>query len=1124
MKYISRIILVLAVLLVGGGATKAGTTISGLTVKNTLATGANVSAKFYDGGTTAPGSSYSPGAEITSIEAGHYLVVEVTPATGYWTYDELLTAQTAGSTSLAETRGIVVPEKLTAFNIQADGKGFYYYQIPATCTEANGYSSVVFRGSAIPKIDLATATQTGTAIKTATRADNWTATIVLSNVSFVYSGSAQGPTISSLTITDGTKSFTTVSDHVAISNNSQTNVGNYQATLSAVATGCLLNTFKPDFKITTKEDATITVTMTPESVVYNGAEQEPTITVSDGTNTLTKGSDYTVTYKNSKNDAVTKPKNADTYTVAIVSVTGANESFNITKTYTITKKVLTIKADAKEKNFGDADPALTYTSEGLITGDAITGALTRDEGEDVGTYDIKQGTLTAGDNYTIEYTGAKLTIKAAEPTPGPIDPDPIIPDPATVVVTIKGHINTAVYDGAEHSVSGYDVSISNAQYKESDFTFTGEAKAACTDAGIAYMGVTVTQFTNKNNSFIVTFEVEDGYMQIDPRNITVSVADKSVEYNGSEQSGNTSYTFSNVVDGQTATITYTPAKGTSAGTYDNGSFANDLKVMSGSRDVTDNYSLWSKTKGKLIITSLDNENFNVSFDANLDNVVYDGNGQKPKVIVKDGDKTLVEGQDYTLTYNQNVNAGVAYVTVTGIGNYAGSSATKSFTIGKKPLTIKADAKTKVTGEADPALTYTSEGLVAGDKITGALTRDAGEAAGTYAIKQGTLSAGDNYAITYVGANLTITETVMPDVPTPPALTLYNITVVPATGGEILTSDTQAEAGKQINLIVNTTKGYHLTNIIVSTVSGGSVSTFVAFDAQGNAYYAFLMPSADVIVKSIFEADQPDQNIFICKAKYGEVISHLLHANPGQQVNLRALLGEDVELDQLKVVNSKGEELKIYTIMDPTEGLIYFFFMKGDQVVIYDSFKGTNGTVDESQPVQPDNLLYLMSDIYNGFIKTSDGVEGVQMAMSLVANILAKFTPEGELSVKVGEDDLNIALLNLQSGWQIKFDFTGLINVLNPKMLGLTDGATLKSGQIYNILTSGMLELLIPSTYMPLLLQAITIMGPEPDPTAIYGLKADGTAVDLYDLRGRKVDTTNLRKGIYIHDGRKVVIK
>lgn len=947
--------------------------------------------------------------------------------------------------------------------------------------------------------------------------------------SFTYDTKAQQPvaTVTGLVTVNGQTDACKVTtykveakDGSSLTDGKAVNVGSYKVTATALdnTNYKLPSAASTDFIIDQEGTFTISfdASIADEYYIYDGTAKEPAVVVKDGDITLTKDQDYEVVYENNINAGEN---------TASVKVT-AKGNFQGTKTakFSIKKATLKIKADAKEKYFGDADPALTYTSEGLITGDAITGALTRDEGEDVGTYDIKQGTLTAGNNYTIEYTGAKLTIKAAEPTPGPIDPDPIIPDPATVVVTIKGHINTAVYDGAEHSVSGYDVSISNAQYKESDFTFTGEAKAACTDAGIAYMGVTVTQFTNKNNSFIVTFEVEDGYMQIDPRNITVSVADKSVEYNGSEQSGNTSYTFSNVVDGQTATITYTPAKGTSAGTYDNGSFANDLKVMSGSKDVTANYSLKTMTKGKLIITSLDHENFKVSFDANLDNVVYDGNGQKPKVIVKDGDKTLVEGQDYTLTYNQNVNAGVAYVTVTGIGNYAGSSATKSFTIGKKPLTIKADAKTKVTGEADPALTYTSEGLVAGDKITGALTRDAGEAAGTYAIKQGTLSAGDNYAITYVGANLTITETVMPDVPTPPALTLYNITVVPATGGEILTSDTQAEAGKQINLIVNTTKGYHLTNIIVSTVSGASVSTFVAFDAQGNAYYAFLMPSADVIVKSIFEADQPDQNIFICKAKYGEVISHLLHADPGQQVNLRALLGEDVELDQLKVVNSKGEELKIYTIMDPTEGLIYFFFMRGDQVVIYDSFKGTNGTVDESQPVQPDNLLYLMSDIYNGFIKTSDGVEGVQMAMSLVANILAKFTPEGELSVKVGEDDLNIALLNLQSGWQIKFDFTGLINVLNPKMLGLTDGATLKSGQIYNILTSGMLELLIPSTYMPLLLQAITIMGPEPDPTAIYGLKADGTAVDLYDLRGRKVDTTNLRKGIYIHDGRKVVIK
>ena len=40
----------------------------------------------------------------------------------------------------------------------------------------------------------------------------------------------------------------------------------------------------------------------------------------------------------------------------------------------------------------------------------FTGALTRDEGKDVGDYAITQGTLSAGDNYVIDYTGANLTI------------------------------------------------------------------------------------------------------------------------------------------------------------------------------------------------------------------------------------------------------------------------------------------------------------------------------------------------------------------------------------------------------------------------------------------------------------------------------------------------------------------------------------------------------------------------------------------------------------------------------------------------------------------------------------------------------------------------------------------
>ena len=95
-----------------------------------------------------------------------------------------------------------------------------------------------------------------------------------------------------------------------------------------------------------------------------------------------------------------------------------------------------------------------------------------------------------------------------------------------------------------------------------------------------------------------------GTLTITAREVTVSVADKSVEYNGSEQSGNTDYTFSNVVDGQTATITYTPSKGTLVNTYDNGEYdADSFKVVDGSgNDVTGNYTLGTQTKGKLTIT------------------------------------------------------------------------------------------------------------------------------------------------------------------------------------------------------------------------------------------------------------------------------------------------------------------------------------------------------------------------------------------------------------------------------------------------------------------------------------------------------------------------------------------
>jgi hypothetical protein len=87
----------------------------------------------------------------------------------------------------------------------------------------------------------------------------------------------------------------------------------------------------------------------------------------------------------------------------------SSNKYNVTYglgTLTIEPAELTITADDKSKIYGEQDPELTYTESGLLGEDTIAGALTREEGEDVGEYDILQGSVNAGFNYTILYDSA----------------------------------------------------------------------------------------------------------------------------------------------------------------------------------------------------------------------------------------------------------------------------------------------------------------------------------------------------------------------------------------------------------------------------------------------------------------------------------------------------------------------------------------------------------------------------------------------------------------------------------------------------------------------------------------------------------------------------------------------
>ena len=66
---------------------------------------------------------------------------------------------------------------------------------------------------------------------------------------------------------------------------------------------------------------------------------------------------------------------------------------------------------------------------------------------------------------------------------------------------------------------------------------------------------------------------------------------------------------------------------------------------------------------------------------------YTGKALKPKLTVKIGATTLTEGVDYTATYSNNVNMGVATYKITGAGNYKGTNS-GTFTIYKTADQLK----------------------------------------------------------------------------------------------------------------------------------------------------------------------------------------------------------------------------------------------------------------------------------------------------------------------------------------------------------------------------------------------------------------------------------------------------
>ncbi|MCB6992620.1 hypothetical protein LI177_03850, partial [bacterium 210820-DFI.6.37] len=187
-----------------------------------------------------------------------------------------------------------------------------------------------------------------------------------------------------------------------------------------------------------------------------------------------------------------------------------------------------------------------------------------------------------------------------------------------------------------------------------------------------------------------TLELTENITENDLSVATVTLEKTSYDYTGSaiEPSVTVKYGDSTLTEGTDYTVSY--EKNTDAG--------NASVVITGKGDYSGTKTAIFTIKGTSIA------NVKVS-DVDAQN--YTGEAIKPTVTVTDGNNTLTEGKDYTVSYQNNTNAGTGIILITGIGGYSGTKKV-TFTINKKDASgfaVSAIAAQTYTGKAfTPAVT------------------------------------------------------------------------------------------------------------------------------------------------------------------------------------------------------------------------------------------------------------------------------------------------------------------------------------------------------------------------------------------------------------------------------------
>lgn len=431
---------------------------------------------------------------------------------------------------------------------------------------------------------------------------------------------------------------------------------------------------------------------------------------------------------------------------------------SVNGTLTVTPRVVVIESEGGRRVYNGqplTNPNYKFTTGSFVDGEVsevkTTGTIT-----EVGSVDntIVYTTTDKFDanNYAITLTPGKLEIT---------------PVTAEVVVTITENRGSAKYDGTEKTVTGYKVtSISDPLYKESDFTFSGDATIKGTDADTYDMNLAPGDFKNTNGNFKnVRFVINDGTLVISPRTLTITSGSDSKEYDGTPlTSSEIKVTGDGFVDGEGASYTFTGSQ------LDVGSSKNSFDYRLNDNTKAKNYEI-TKEYGDLTVTAVSTQ---IVITANSGEKMYDGsaliNGGYTFTsgILVDGDvlTAVVEGSQLNAGSSANVVKSYRVMRgetdVTANYRFAESVDGKLTVTARKVVMTSADDEKVYDGTplTNDEITVTGDGFIEGEGVTYDVTGsqlDVGSSDNsfTYELNEGTLA--ENYIIETEEGKLTVTS-------------------------------------------------------------------------------------------------------------------------------------------------------------------------------------------------------------------------------------------------------------------------------------------------------------------------------------------------------------------------------